>query len=157
MKFTIKEKNRAPLIRDKEINNIIKVLNFNYIGIRKEKIFKIFSLKYFLYKNNQNNYLDITQNKKFYYISYYRLNKLFLLYKKNLQISELESETIKISFLSKGVYNVDVADDVTREAIAKNFYKNKTSLLPLGIRIPLYLLVLGYFVQFIYIIVKWII
>ena len=157
IKFSVKEKKRAPLIKNKELNNIIKVLNFNYTGIRKETIFKIFSLKYFLYKNNQNNYLDITNNRKFYYISYYLKNKLFLLYKKTLQILPLENETIKISFLSKGVYNVETADDVTREAIAKNYYKHNASLLSLTIRIPLYLIILGYFIQFSYILIKWLI
>jgi len=157
IKISVKEKSRPPYIKDKEINNIINVLIFDYIGIRRESIFKIFSLKYFLYKNNQNNYLDITQNKKFYYISYYLNNKLYLLYKKNLQISPLESDTIKISFLSKGVYNVEKGDDVTRESIAEYYYKNNATLMSLSLRIPIYFLVIGYFIQFFYILIKWLI
>lgn len=157
IKISIKAKSRPPYIKDKEINNIIKVLNFDYVGIRKESIFKIFSLKYFLYKNNQNNYLDITKNKKFYYISFYLKNKLHLLYKKNLQISALESDTIKISFLTKGVYNIETGEDVTRESIAQYYYKNNATLMSLSLRIPIYLLILGYFIQFFYIIVKWLI
>ena len=157
IKFSVKEKTRPPFIKNKELNNLIKVLNLNYTGIRKETIFKIFSLKYFLYKNNQNNYLDITKNKKFYYISYYLHNKLYLLYKKNLQISPLESDTIKISFLSKGIYNIEIGDDVTRESIAKYYYKNNATLMSLSIRIPIYLIISGYFIQFFYIIIKWMI
>jgi len=157
IKFSIKEKTRAPLIPSKELKKIIKNLDFNYIGIRKETIFKVFSLNYFLYKNKKNQYLDITKNKKFYYISFYRFNILNLFYKKTLQVSALENDKIKIGFLSKGNYDFEEGDDVTRESIGANYYKNNVSLLSLSVRIPVYLLIIGYFVQLIWIISKWII
>ena len=154
--FSIKEKSRAPFIKIKALNNLIKKLNFNYVGIRKESIFKVFSLNYFLYKNEQNNFLDITKNKKFYYISYYKFNKLNLLYKKNLQVSALEDDNIKISFLIKNNYEIEAGDEVSRNDIGKNYYKHNVSLLSLGIRIPIYLLIFGYFVQLIWIMIRWI-
>jgi len=157
IKFSIKEKTRAPLIRSRELMKIIKSSNFDYIGIRKETIFKVFSLKYFLYKNDKNQYLDITNNKKFYYISFYRFNILNLFYKKTLQVSALENDKIKIGFLSKGHYDFEEGDDVTRESIGQNFYKNNASLLSLSVRLPVYLLLIGYFIQLIWVIFKWVI
>ena len=155
--FSIKEKNRKPFIKNKELNKLIKALEFEYIGIRKETIFKVFSLKYFLYKNKKNNYLDVTNNKKFYYISYFLYNKLNLIYKKTLQVTPLESDSIKISFLSKGDYNTEIGDDVAREDIGRNYYKNNVALLSLGMRIPIYLLITGYFIQLIWVTIKWLI
>lgn len=152
----IKEKAFAPKIKNSEIKKIIQNFNFKFTGIRQESIFKIFSLKYFLYKNDKNNYLDITQNMKFYYISYYLNQKLYLLYKKHPQILENENDKIKISFID-GNEELPQSDDVGREEIASFYYKNNMSLLPLSLRIPLYLMAVIYVIQFFYIILKWVI
>ena len=156
IKFKVIPKNTPPFIKNSELNEIIKKYDFHYVGIRKEYIFKFFSLSYFLFKNDLNHYLDITKNLKFYYISYFLNKKLYLYYKKNIQITPFENDELKISFIDEN-FNFEQAEKIEREKLADFYYKTQKSLLPLKIRIPLYLFTIIYIVQFFYIMTKWVI
>ncbi len=151
IKFNFKVKKLPPLFRKRKINKLIKKLNFKYIGVRKEKIFKVLSVKYYLYKNDKNIYLDINKSGQFFYFSYFK-EKVFMLYPSNLKFKEFKNELIEV--LNYKDQEFELAEDIKREKISEIFYQN-VKLLPTSMRLFTYFILTFFLIQFVVLFIKW--
>ena len=147
IKFYFKKKKLPPFVKRK-IQKIIAKHKFKYIGVRKEKIFLIFSIKYYLYKNDKNIYLDVS-NDKFYYFSYKKDGIIHMLFTKN-QLKDYNKEKINIELFQN--LEFEDAEDIEREEISKIFYEN-VKLLPLFTRFFSYGIFIFFIIQLIYLLI----
>ena len=153
IKLLFKSKKLPPLL-SRKLDKIIKKYEFKYVGVRVEKIFFIFSTKFYLYKNDRNIYLDISKsNNKFYYFSY-KKDKIKMLFLKH-QFKEYNKEVIEFDIFTDTDSDFEDGIDIDRVEIAKTFYEN-VEFLPFSIRLFSYSIFLFFIIQFIYLFIKWV-
>lgn len=147
---SVKERRRVPRIRDKKIIALLKEGAFQFVGYRYETIFKIFRLKYFLFKNKQNIYLDITSNNKFYYISYFRDGRGYFYFSPSFQVRQYEDQYIKVAITQDFSGVLLAGEERSRIDLSKIFYKEASSLFSIFFLGTILLFVTLYFAQLIY-------
>lgn len=153
--FVVPKKN-PPVFKNKELKRLIKENEFEYIGTRVEQVFKVFKNKYHLFKNSDNNYLDVTGTEKFFYFSYKRDNKYYFYFSDSIQIKSYEDDKVKIHTSNDFSNCFLKGDEVDRIELSNKYYEFKSPVLAKSIKYFIYPLLVFYIAQFIYFFVKWV-
>ncbi len=154
IKFSLKKKLLKPYIKNKKLASFIRSNNFTFLGIRKESIFKFFSFKYLLYKNDSGIYLDISKSQKYNYFSFFdkRINMFF---SNNVKIQKINNDNFLIdNYNSFDTIKVIESKEIDRDIISKKYYE-KIDTMSVANLFFSYTIIVIYIIQLIYILFKW--
>lgn len=155
IKYSIKKIFIKPYIKNKKLNLFIRNNDFKLLGLRKESIFKLFSNKYILYKNDKNIFLDVYKSQKYSYFSFMNNGIINMLFSSNINTDKLEGEDFNIgNYMSFDDLIFQDSEEIDRNLISEKYY-GKISFVSKFNLIASYLVITVFIAQFFYMILKW--